>query len=198
MYVYLCVCLCVHVYLCVSALGYAIVYSANDLLDPYWYAFCYSSEGHQNATEIYLGPVFIQCGPKLCFLNVQYVCLCVHVCFIYTVCVCVHACIHSVSTLLGVYLIFRFVKMFDELCVQRCSSAYQCCYLCYCHLPVSFDRSGPSPLTSLINNTFLPTELRFFVFLTILSRLLCVEIPGDQQFLRYSNHPVWHQQSFHD
>ena len=34
-----------------------------------------------------------------------------------------------------------------------------CGYLRYCHLPVSFDQSGPSPLTSLINNTFLPTEL---------------------------------------
>ena len=32
-------------------------------------------------------------------------------------------------------------------------------YLHYCHLPVSFDQSGPSPLTSLINNLFLPAEL---------------------------------------
>ena len=28
-------------------------------------------------------------------------------------------------------------------------------------------------------------------------RLLCVKIPGDQHVLRYSNHPLWHQQSFH-
>ena len=26
---------------------------------------------------------------------------------------------------------------------------------------------------------------------------MCLQIP-DQHFLRYSNHPVWHQQSFHD
>ena len=32
-------------------------------------------------------------------------------------------------------------------------------YLHYCHLLVSFDKSGPSPLTSLINNAFLPTKL---------------------------------------
>ena len=27
-------------------------------------------------------------------------------------------------------------------------------YLCYCHLPISFEQSGPSPLISLMNNTF--------------------------------------------
>ena len=32
-------------------------------------------------------------------------------------------------------------------------------YLRYGHLPVSFDQSGPSPLTSLIDHTFLPAEL---------------------------------------
>ena len=42
-------------------------------------------------------------------------------------------------------------------------------YLRYCHLPVSFDQSGPSPLTSLINNAFLPAELLLtgcFLFFT--------------------------------
>ena len=34
-----------------------------------------------------------------------------------------------------------------------------CGYLRYGHLPVSFDQSGPSPLTSLINKAFLPAEL---------------------------------------
>ena len=41
-----------------------------------------------------------------------------------------------------------------------------CGYLCYCHVPVSFDQSDPSPLTSLINKVFLPAELQltgFFV-----------------------------------
>ena len=31
------------------------------------------------------------------------------------------------------------------------TTVVMCGYLCYCHLPVSFDQSGPSPLTSLIN-----------------------------------------------
>ena len=35
-------------------------------------------------------------------------------------------------------------------------------------------------------------------FLCKLQSLLRVKIPGDQQLLRYSNHPVWHQQSFHN
>ena len=40
------------------------------------------------------------------------------------------------------------------------TTVVMCGYLRYCHLPVSFDQSGssPSPLTSLINNTFLPAE----------------------------------------
>ena len=31
-------------------------------------------------------------------------------------------------------------------------------YLHYCHLPASFNQSGPSPLTSLIKNAVLPAE----------------------------------------
>ncbi|XP_051527006.1 cytoplasmic dynein 1 intermediate chain 1-like isoform X5 [Myxocyprinus asiaticus] len=44
------------------------------------------------------------------------------------------------------------------------------------------------------------THWMFFVFGTILSklyRLLCVKIPGDQQLQKYSNQPIWHQQSCH-
>ena len=53
---------------------------------------------------------------------------------------------------------------------QRCSSAYHCCNVWLFALlsPLSFDQSNPSPLTSLINNMFLPTELLltgFFCFL---------------------------------
>ena len=56
-----------------------------------------------------------------------------------------------------------------------------CGYLRYGHLPVSFNQSGPSPLTSLIN-AFLPTELLltgwFYVFHTIQPRETVVcEIP---------------------
>ena len=39
------------------------------------------------------------------------------------------------------------------------TSLVMCGYLLYCHLPVSFDQSGPSPQTSVINNAFLPAEL---------------------------------------
>ena len=57
------------------------------------------------------------------------------------------------------------------------TTVVMCGYLHYCHLPVSFDQSGPSPLTSLINKAFLPTELLltgcFFClfFRTILCKL---------------------------
>ena len=55
------------------------------------------------------------------------------------------------------------------------TTVVMCGYLHYCHLPVSFDQSGPSPLTSLINNTFLPAELLltgcFLFFAPFLSKL---------------------------
>ena len=55
------------------------------------------------------------------------------------------------------------------------TTVVMCGYLHYCHLPVSFDQPGPSVLTTLINNAFLPTELLLtgclFVFHTILSKL---------------------------
>ena len=74
-----------------------------------------------------------------------------------------HLCIHSVSTLLGVVCRDALLH----------TTVVMCGYLRYCHLPISFDQSGTSPLTSLhYNNTFLPTELLptgcFFVFHTIL------------------------------
>ena len=37
-------------------------------------------------------------------------------------------------------------------------------YLCYCRLPVTFDQSGPSPLTSFINEAFFLEELLLTVF----------------------------------
>ena len=59
---------------------------------------------------------------------------------------------------------------FDALCVQRCSSAYHYCNAWLFALlspSFSFDQSGYSPLTSLINIMYLPTELLltgFFCF----------------------------------
>ena len=80
------------------------------------------------------------------------------------------------------------------------TTVVMCGYLCCRHPPVSFDQAGPSPRTSLINKAFLPTELLdvccfFCNILCKLQRPLCAKIPGAQQFLRYSNHPVLHRQS---
>ena len=78
------------------------------------------------------------------------------------------------------------------------TTVVMCSYLHYCHLPLSFDRSGPSPLYSLCPQKC--CSLNVFLFFTPFSansRLLCVKITADQQFLRYSNQPVWHQQSFY-
>ena len=51
------------------------------------------------------------------------------------------------------------------------TTVVMCGYLCYSHLPVSFDQSCCSPLTSLIDNPFLPAELVLTVFHTILCKL---------------------------
>ena len=59
------------------------------------------------------------------------------------------------------------------------TTVVMCGYLPYCHLPVSFVQSGPSPLTSLIN-AFLPRELLitgsflFFAPFSANSRDCCV------------------------
>ena len=60
------------------------------------------------------------------------------------------------------------------------TTVVMCGYLPYCHLPVSFDQSGPSPLTSLINKAFSATELLptgcflFFTPFSANSRDCCV------------------------
>ena len=93
----------------------------------------------------------------------------------------IHAHIHSMSTLLGIYLTFFRLVLLRGLmhCVFR--DAFQhttvaiCGYLRDSHLPVSFEQSGHSPRTSLINKMFLATELLltgcFPVFCTILCKL---------------------------
>ena len=68
-------------------------------------------------------------------------------------------------------------------------------YLHYSNLPVSFEQSGPSPLISLINKAFLPTELLLtggFLFFAPLS----LETVVCENGRRSAVHPVWHQQSF--
>ena len=77
------------------------------------------------------------------------------------------------STLLGIYyLFFKLIKSSAAVayslrglthCVFRDAllhtTAVMCGYLYDCHLPVSFEQSGPSSgLTSLISNTFLPSK----------------------------------------
>jgi len=74
-------------------------------------------------------------------------------------------------------------------------------YLSYCCLSIISNQSAHSPLTS--TRHFCPHNCAhwiFSLFRTILSkpkRRLCVEIPVVQQFLKYSDQPVWHQQPFH-
>ena len=83
----------------------------------------------------------------------------------------------SLSTLLGIYYTYFFTYCSSVAvayplrglahCVFRDALLYTtvilCGYLHYCHLPVSVDQSGPSPLISLIHNAFLSTELLMFI-----------------------------------
>ena len=78
-------------------------------------------------------------------------------------CLCV--CAYQLSAHFIRYLL-DLLLLADTSRFDTCSEMLFCIpllyngiYLCYCHLPVSFDQSGPSPLTSLINNAFLPAEL---------------------------------------
>ena len=76
---------------------------------------------------------------------------------------------HSVSSL-NIYFTY-FLDLLVFCCCSLSTYRFHCCvfrdalphttvvrrgYLRYCHLPVSFEQSRPSPLTSLNNNTFLP------------------------------------------
>lgn len=81
---------------------------------------------------------------------------------------------------------------FDVLCMQSCFSARVVNGTYFsCSLPVGSNKSGQFPLTSHISKASLPTEhLMFWVF--ILHYSVSVKVPGDQQFLKYSNRPIWH------
>ncbi len=71
-------------------------------------------------------------------------------------------------------------------------------YLSYCCLSIISNRSNHSPLTS--TRHFCPHNCRsldMFSFSDHSLRWLCVKIPVDQQFLKYSEQPVWHKQTFH-
>ena len=66
------------------------------------------------------------------------------------------------------------------------TTVVMCGYLCYCHLPVSFDQSGPFSLTSLINRAFFSCRTvahwLLLVFITIFCKhcwMLHVKITGD-------------------
>ena len=79
-------------------------------------------------------------------------------------------------------------------------------YLCNCHLPFSFDLSGPSPLTSLINNMFLLAELLLTVFFFFFapfsanSRGCCAWKPQETSEILKSPclAPIIHSQSYLD
>ncbi len=67
-------------------------------------------------------------------------------------------------------------------------------YLSYCCLSIISNQSAHSPLTSDINKVFLSTQLPLtghFLFFGP------SKIPVDQQFLKYSDQLVWHQQPIH-
>ncbi len=74
-------------------------------------------------------------------------------------------------------------------------------YLSYCCLSIISNQSVHSPLTSDINTAFSYTQLPltgpflFFWPFSVNHRDDCVW--KFQQFLKYSDKPVWHQQSFH-
>ncbi|KAJ8276643.1 hypothetical protein COCON_G00083950, partial [Conger conger] len=61
--------------------------------------------------------------------------------------------------------------------------------------------SPPPPLRPNLNCNSVPQTPAARVWCDKFSgsdqRLLCIKNPEDQQFLRYSNHRVWDQQSFH-
>ncbi len=91
---------------------------------------------------------------------------------------------------------------FDVLCVQRWYSAYIGCNEWLFELLLPFYHLYPvCPFSSDINKAFSSTRLPltgYFLFFgpfSVNPRDGCV--PVDQQFLKYSDQPVWHQQPFH-
>ena len=90
-------------------------------------------------------------------------------------------------------------SIFDMLFVQICSSAYHCCNTVIIWVTAVFHQPEPVCPFSSLSLTKLFSKLLdvFHLIVSKLYKLLCVTILGNQQFLRYWNHPVWHQQSFH-
>ncbi len=74
-------------------------------------------------------------------------------------------------------------------------------YLSYCCLSIISNQSAAFSWHQ--QGIFVHTTAAhwiFSLFRTILCkpwRWLCVKIPVDQQFFKYSDQPIWHQQSFH-
>ncbi len=71
-------------------------------------------------------------------------------------------------------------------------------YLSYCCLSIISNQSTHSPLTSDINKAFSYTQLPltgYFLFSdhSLETLEMVLKIPVDQQFLKYSDQPVWHQ-----
>jgi len=98
----------------------------------------------------------------------------------------------------GTAVIFCFkIQAFRDALLQR--SLVTSGNLRYCCLSISSNQSSHPPLTSGINKAFSPrtaAQWIFSLFRTILWRF-CMEIPVDQQFLKYSDQPFWHQQLCH-
>ena len=67
------------------------------------------------------------------------------------------AAVHSLNTLLRIYSSAAVAYPLRGL--MHCVFRDSCVVICITHYrPVSFNQSGPSPLTTLISNTFLPAE----------------------------------------
>lgn len=74
---------------------------------------------------------------------------------------------------------------FDMLCIPRRSSAHHSWVVIW------------FTLVFLSAQTSFHFHFHFNALLPSLYRLLCVKFPKDQQSLKYSNKPIWHQQSCH-
>ncbi len=97
--------------------------------------------------------------------------------------------------------------LLQGLCVQRWCSAYLGCNKWLFELLLPFPSSQTSRLISSDlwhqNGVFVHTTTAHWIFSLSWTipcepqRWLCVKIPIDQQFLKYSDQPVWHQQPCH-
>ncbi len=87
--------------------------------------------------------------------------------------------------------------LFDMLCVEKFSSAYLGWNKWLFELLFPFYQlKSVWPFSSDINKAFFYPHMFFRTF-SVNPRWLWVKIPVHQQFLKFSDHPVWHQHLCH-